>query len=48
MAQDSQRIGDYPIESVKLEEVERLRLQHEAWAPDTNLLLDQIGIEEGW
>ena len=48
MAQGGKRTGDYPIKSVKIEEVERLRLQREAWAPDARFLLDRIGIGEGW
>lgn len=26
----------------------RLRIQHEAWAPDTAALLDEIGVGAGW
>jgi len=42
------RSGAYPIDNVDADELERLRLQHEAWAPDTAILLDKIGVGAGW
>ncbi len=39
--------GHYPIES-RTGEIERLRLQAEAMAPDTGTMLDRIGVEPGW
>ncbi len=45
---DENRTGDYPIYEVEADEIERLRLQHDAWAPDAELLLDRIGVREGW
>ncbi len=39
--------GQYPIER-RAGEVERLRLQTEAWAPDTAAMLDRIGVKPGW
>ncbi|OED37096.1 hypothetical protein AB833_24980 [Chromatiales bacterium (ex Bugula neritina AB1)] len=42
------RSGAYPIENVDASELERLRLQHEAWASDTTVLLDEIGVGAGW
>ncbi|MDX1486694.1 MAG: methyltransferase domain-containing protein [Acidiferrobacterales bacterium] len=48
MTQDDNRIGEYPIDTVASSEVERLRLQHDAWSADANWLLDQIDIKPGW
>jgi len=39
--------GDYPIER-RLGEVERLRLQGEVLAADTEVMLDRIGVGPGW
>lgn len=39
--------GAYPIE-LRAGEVERLRLQNQAWTKDTNILLDEIGVNTGW
>lgn len=39
--------GHYPIER-RAGEVERLRLQAEAMAPDAAAMLDRIGVAEGW
>lgn len=45
---NASRSGVYPIESVDVDELERLRIQHEAWASDTAILLDEIGVGIGW
>lgn len=42
------RSGAYPIGAVAESELHRLRVQHEAWAPDTAFLLDKIGVGAGW
>ena len=39
--------GQYPIER-RAGEVERLRLQNDAWASDTAVMLDSIGVSPGW
>lgn len=39
--------GNYPIER-RAGEVERLRIQAEAMAPDAAAMLDRIGVAEGW
>lgn len=39
--------GVYPIEQ-RIGEIERLRLQNEAWGPYTETLLTRIGVEQGW
>jgi SAM-dependent methyltransferase len=39
--------GDYPIER-RAGEIERLRIQDEALAPDSAVMLDQIGVAAGW
>jgi SAM-dependent methyltransferase len=39
--------GRYPIEH-RVGEVERLRIQAEAMAPDTRAMLELIGVEPGW
>jgi SAM-dependent methyltransferase len=39
--------GNYPIEN-RAGEIERLRLQAEAMAPDTRTMLDRIGVQTGW
>lgn len=39
--------GNYPIES-REGEIERLRIQGEAMAPDTMAMLERIGVGEGW
>ena len=39
--------GNYPLESHALE-IERLRIQSSAMAPDAQLMLDRIGVQEGW
>ena len=39
--------GRYPIEN-RAGEIERLRLQAEAMAPDTSAMLDRIGVGPGW
>ena len=41
------RSGDYPIER-RAGEVERLRIQGEALASDTDAMLDRIGVRPGW
>ena len=48
MGHANQRTGDYPIETVEAEEIERLRRQSEAWAADARWLLERIGIRPGW
>lgn len=40
--------GRYPIEATHAHELERLRQQDLAWAPDTGVLLQAIGIGPGW
>lgn len=47
MNQSNLPSGQYPIER-RAGEVERLRLQNEAWAPDTAAMLDAIGVAPGW
>jgi len=39
--------GNYPIET-RSGEIERLRVQSEAMAPDSRRMLEQIGVGEGW
>jgi ubiquinone/menaquinone biosynthesis C-methylase UbiE len=39
--------GQYPIEH-RAGEIERLRIQAEAMAPDTRTMLDRIGVQAGW
>ena len=39
--------GNYPIEN-RAGEIERLYLQGAAMAPDTEVMLDRIGVKEGW
>jgi ubiquinone/menaquinone biosynthesis C-methylase UbiE len=39
--------GNYPIES-RAGEIERLRIQAEAWAPDAAAMLDRFGAMQGW
>ena len=39
--------GSYPLES-RVGEIERLRIQSVAWAPDTEAMLDLIGVGEAW
>jgi SAM-dependent methyltransferase len=39
--------GHYPIEH-RAGEIERLRIQAEAMAPDTRTMLDRIGVKPGW
>jgi SAM-dependent methyltransferase len=39
--------GHYPIEH-RAGEIERLRIQAEAIAPDTRTMLDRIGVKPGW
>jgi ubiquinone/menaquinone biosynthesis C-methylase UbiE len=39
--------GDYPIER-RAGEIERLHIQGEALAPDAAMMLDEIGVREGW
>lgn len=39
--------GRYPIDR-RAGEIERLRIQAEALAPDTAIMLDQIGVKPGW
>lgn len=39
--------GRYPIDR-RAGEIERLRIQADALAPDTAIMLDQIGVEAGW
>jgi SAM-dependent methyltransferase len=39
--------GNYPIES-RAGEIERLRIQSEAMAPDANAMLDRFGSMRGW
>jgi len=43
----AERTGDYPIDATNAAELERLHRQDEAWAADTALLLDRIGIGPG-
>lgn len=47
MAMTTSFSGSYPIER-RAGEVERLRLQAEAMAPDAATMLDRIGVSEGW
>ena len=47
MAQRGAGGGDYPIER-RAGEIERLRIQGEALAADTELMLDRIGVRPGW
>ena len=39
--------GNYPIE-LRPGEIERLHIQGAAMAPDTEVMLDRIGVREGW
>ncbi len=39
--------GNYPIET-RRGELERLHVQGDAMAPDTRVMLDRIGVAEGW
>ena len=39
--------GNYPIER-RAGEIERLHIQSEAMAPDTEVILDRIGVKAGW
>ena len=39
--------GDYPIER-RAGEVERLRIQSDALAADTEAMLERIGVRPGW
>lgn len=39
--------GRYPIDR-RAGEIERLRIQADAMAPDTAIMLDQIGVQAGW
>lgn len=39
--------GHYPLEN-RTGEIERLRIQAEAMAPDTRAMLDRIGVAPGW
>jgi trans-aconitate methyltransferase len=39
--------GSYPIER-RAGEIERLYVQGDAMAPDTEIMLDRIGVREGW
>ena len=39
--------GHYPIEN-RAGEIERLRIQAEAMAPDARVMLDRIGVKPGW
>ena len=39
--------GNYPIE-LRPGEIERLNIQAAAMAPDTEVMLDRIGVREGW
>lgn len=48
MSDARDRSGNYPIESVRAEELKRLRLQDEAWAADAEVLVDRIGVAKGW
>jgi SAM-dependent methyltransferase len=48
MRETDGRTGDYPIAGAQFDELERLRLQDEAWAGDAAVLLDRIGIARGW
>lgn len=43
-----ERSGAYPIEVTRADELERLRLQDEAWRQETAHLLDAIGVAPGW
>jgi len=48
MTDNRERSGNYPIESVRADELERLHQQDDAWAADANVLLDRIGVAQGW
>ena len=39
--------GSYPLES-RAGEIERLRVQSDAWAPDTEAMLELIEVGDGW
>ena len=39
--------GHYPIEH-RNGEIERLDVQAAALAPDTEIMLDRVGVREGW
>ena len=47
MTTELARSGEYPIER-RAGELERLALQQAAMAPDTDIMLDRIGVGAGW
>ncbi len=47
-ASSSPPSGYYPIDSTHAAELERLNAQDQAWAKHMSVLLDRIGVAEGW